>query len=48
MKLDFDFWILLNNLMELFSAQREHVTIGQGLCGEDGGEQLLVIANVLC
>ena len=48
MQLDLHFWVLLHHLMELLSIQGEHVAVGQRLGTENGREQLLVVAYVLC
>ena len=46
MQLDFDFGILLHQLMELLGLQGVHVTVGQGLGSEDGWEEFPVVADV--
>ena len=48
MQLDLDLGVLLHHLMEGLGMQGEHVAVGQRPCCEDGGEQLLVVAYVLC
>lgn len=48
MQLDLHFGVFLHHLVELLRIQGEHVAVGQRSGCEDGGEQLLVVAYVLC
>ena len=48
MQLDFDFGIFLHHFMKLLSIQGKHVTVCERPGGEDGREELLVVAYVLC
>ena len=48
MQLDFDFGILLHHFMKLLGIQGEHVTVCERPGSEDGREELLVVAYVLC